>query len=48
MAYDRVVSELSSARIGNISYPVAHALLDATRSTNGQVGPSNIYCDVPH
>ncbi|KAF8491289.1 nucleoporin-interacting protein NIC96 [Gautieria morchelliformis] len=36
MAYDRVIGELSSARIGNISYPVVHALLDATRSTNGQ------------
>ena len=37
MAYDRVISELSSARVGNISYPVVHAFLDATRSVNGQV-----------
>ncbi|KAF8588475.1 NIC-domain-containing protein [Ramaria rubella] len=33
MAYDRVVSELSSARIGDVSFPVVHHLLDATRST---------------
>jgi hypothetical protein len=38
MAYDRVISDLNSARIGNVSYPVVHALLDATRSTTGQVG----------
>ncbi|KAF8572687.1 hypothetical protein K439DRAFT_1625599, partial [Ramaria rubella] len=33
MAYDRVVSELSSARIGDVSFPVVYHLLDATRST---------------
>jgi nuclear pore complex protein Nup93 len=37
MAYDRVVSELSSARIGGISYPVLHSLLEATRATNAEV-----------
>lgn len=46
MAYDRVVADLSSARIGHISYPVVHALLDATRSISGQVSwiylPANV------
>lgn len=45
MAYDRVISDLSSARIGNVSYPVVHALLDATRSTTGQVGHNDMRRD---
>lgn len=37
IAYDRVVADLSSARIGGISFPVLHALMDATRATNTEV-----------
>jgi nuclear pore complex protein Nup93 len=37
MAYDRVISELTSARIGGVSYPIVHSLLDATRSAGGDV-----------
>ncbi|KIJ45082.1 hypothetical protein M422DRAFT_46895 [Sphaerobolus stellatus SS14] len=36
MAYDRVISELNSARIGGASYPVVHTLFDATRSVAGE------------
>lgn len=37
MAYDKVISELTSSRIGGVSYPIIHSLLDATRSTSGEV-----------
>ncbi|KAF8525242.1 nucleoporin-interacting protein NIC96 [Hysterangium stoloniferum] len=35
MAYDRVISELTVARIGGVSYPVVHSLLGAVRSVGG-------------
>lgn len=37
MAYDRVISELTSSRIGGVSYPIVHHLLDATRATGSEV-----------
>ncbi|GJJ09412.1 hypothetical protein Clacol_003634 [Clathrus columnatus] len=36
MAYDRVVSELTTARIGGVSYPIVQALLQAAMSLNGE------------
>ncbi|GBE78687.1 nucleoporin-interacting protein NIC96 [Sparassis latifolia] len=34
MAYDRVISELNAARLRGISYPIIHALIQASRSFN--------------
>lgn len=37
MVYDRVISELTAARIGGTSYPIVHSLLQATVSLNNEV-----------
>lgn len=37
MAYDRVVSELNTARFRGTSYPIVHALIQASLSLNPDV-----------
>jgi nuclear pore complex protein Nup93 len=47
MAYDRVITELNNARLRGTSYPLVHALIDASRSIASDVSfsiHSNISC----
>ena len=37
MAYDRVITELNNARLRGTSYPIVHALIDASRSIASDV-----------
>ena len=37
MAYDRVVSDLNNARLQGTSYPIVHALVDASLSVASDV-----------
>jgi len=39
MAYDRVVTELNNARLRGTSYPVVHALIDASLAVASDVCP---------
>ena len=40
MAYDRVITELNNARLRGTSYPLVHALIDASRSVASDVSLS--------
>jgi len=37
MAYDRVISELNTARLRGTSYPIVHSLISASVSVNTDV-----------
>lgn len=40
MAYDRVVADLNASRLRGTSYPIVHALVQASQSTNSDVSRS--------
>lgn len=46
MAYDRVITELNNARLRGTSYPLVHALIDASRSIASDVSLS-IHSNTP-
>lgn len=45
MAYDRVITELNAARLRVTSYPIVHALIEASLALNTSVGGLNT-CDL--
>lgn len=47
MAYDRVVSELNASRLRGTSYPVVHALVQASLSANSDVSSHQLQYDSP-
>jgi nuclear pore complex protein Nup93 len=40
MVYDRVISDLNAARLRGTSYPIVHALIEASLSLNTDVSSS--------
>lgn len=50
MAYDRVITDFNAARLRSSSYPIVHALIDASASVNPDVSRSAdfqaLYSDV--
>jgi nuclear pore complex protein Nup93 len=48
MAYDRVITELNTARLRGTSYPIVHALIDASASLSTDVSLSPIRKSFPN
>ena len=46
MAYDRVISELNSARLRGTSFPIVHSLVSASAAVASDVRPS--FCLLPY
>lgn len=47
MVYDRVISELNTARLRGTSFPIVHALIDASLSLTSDVSPTLCMCIYP-
>ena len=46
MAYDRVVSRLNTSRLQGTSFPVVHALIEASLTINNDVRSSRNSCPI--